>query len=314
MSTLTKRGKYWYYNRNRYRISLKVTDKATAQQIRAKLDHDYALKRVGVNILSEITLKEMIRDWYRFVNKPPAWYDRINFSIKHFESFSGNLIVSGIDVRMINEFIVDRSKKVAPNTIKNDLNALRQLFDYAVDNLHLGNNPVRRAVIPKYTIQNPRYPIPRETLKLIFAAAIPKDRIYWMICYYTGLAPTDAGTIKKEYVKDNIIFTYRTKTKVAAIIPLNPNLVALGDKIFDCMPLKSARDDSNRRFTTLCKDKFKISHAVVYNLRHSFASHLFDLGLQTNDIKVITGHTSARTTVNYTKVQIKTIRKYIDQL
>ncbi|MBC8400073.1 MAG: hypothetical protein H8E14_01145, partial [Candidatus Marinimicrobia bacterium] len=78
MSTLTKRGRYWYYNRNQLRRSLHVTDKATAERIRAKWDNDYALKRAGITVLIDIKLDDMIRDWYRFTHKPPAWYDRIS--------------------------------------------------------------------------------------------------------------------------------------------------------------------------------------------------------------------------------------------
>jgi len=62
MSTLTKRGRYWYYNRNQLRRSLHVTDKATAEWIRAKWDNDYALKRADVTVLSEIKLNDMIKD------------------------------------------------------------------------------------------------------------------------------------------------------------------------------------------------------------------------------------------------------------
>jgi len=115
MSTLTKRGKYWYYNRNQLRRSLYVTDKVTAEQIRAKWDNDYALIRAGVIVLSEIKLNDMIKDWYRFTHKPSAWYDRISNSINKFQSFTDNPVVSDIDVRLINEFISKRSENVAPN-------------------------------------------------------------------------------------------------------------------------------------------------------------------------------------------------------
>ena len=312
MSTLTKRGRYWYYNRNQLRRSLRVTDKATAERIRAKWDNDYALKRAGITVINEILLDDMIRDWYRFTHKPPAWYDRISISIKHFQAYAGNLVVSDIDVKLINEFIAKRSEIVAPNTIKIDLNALRQLFSYAEDNSYIDRNPVLKANKPKYKIQKPRSPLPKRILQGIFDLAASRDRIYWMVCYYTGLSPSDAGTLQPHVIKDGIIHTARIKTGTPATIPLHPVLLDLGDKIYNCMPLKSARDDSNRRFVVLCKKRG--IKAVIYSLRHSFVSHLFDMGLSLEDIKVLTGHTSSSTTAAYTKAQIDIIRKYIFQL
>ncbi len=312
MSYLYKRGRYWWYGRGKIQTSTKATDKTTAERIQHKWDNDYALKRAGITVLNDIRLNDMIWDWYRFTHKSPAWYTRISISIRHFQSFTDNPVVSDIDVRLLNEFIAWRSDTVAPNTIKNDLNALRQLFSYAVDNSFIDYNPVIRANKPKYKIRYPRTPIPRATLDQIFGVAIPQDRVYWMVCYYTGLSPSDAGTLQPEYIKDNVIHTARTKTGVPVPIPLHHKLIELGDAIHNCMVLKSARDDSNRRFTVIANSMG--IKAVVYNLRHSFVSHLFDLGLSIDDIKIVAGHTTGSMTSHYTKPQMDTIKKYIYQL
>ncbi len=74
------------------------------------------------------------------------------------------------------------------------------------------------------------------------------------------------------------------------------------------MPLKSARDDSNRNFKELS------GGAVVYSLRHSFASHLFDRGLSVNDIKIVTGHTNTTMASHYTQAQLSTIKKALNSL
>jgi len=311
MSFLYKRGKYWWYGRGVYRKSTKTANKQIAQKIKEKWDNDYALSRAGIDPLQNITIQELLFEFSHY--KEPTPRDRLG--INHFLNFTGpKTNIRKINVRTINQFIIHRKKQGrAPNTIKNDLNPIRQIFDYAVANHYLLINPVKYSVTLSSKPIKPRLAIPKETIKEIFEMASPEDLVYWMVCYYTGLSCTDAGTLKPKYVKDGVIYTTRTKTKVPVPVPLHPKLLKQKNRIYGCMLTKGKRDQSNRRFKAICK-KLKIENGVVYSLRHSFVSHLFDAGLSLDDIKVVAGHTTAHMTSHYTHAQIETIKTYIEKL
>ena len=75
---------------------------------------------------------------------------------------------------------------------------------------------------------------------------------------------------------------------------------------------KGQRDKSNKRFKEALAKKG--IYRVIYSLRHSFVSHLFDLGLSLDDIKVVAGHTKANMTRMYTHPQMERIRETLGKL
>ena len=315
MSKLVKRGKRYYYRNGYLYFSLKTENHNRAKEIKHHLDNKYELERFGIFAPSNKNLYEAVNEWIRFTarDRSDAWWITNLPKVERFKKYIGDVPVMSISTNQINNFIGMRKYDgKAPATIHGDFKPVRQFFDWCISNSYIERNPVKTAIFPRLRTIRKRMPIDNDILQEIFAEADEKDRIFWMVCYYTGLDSAEAGTLEKGYIKNNVIYKTRNKTQVPVPIPLHPKLIKLKDKIFNIIKLKHERDSSNKRFKKLCDNRG--FYGVIKCLRHSFVSHLFNSGLSISDIKVVAGHTSEKMTVHYTKAQIDTIRNVLNKL
>jgi|TARA_Y100000034_G_scaffold68947_1_gene83186 integrase len=315
VSKLVKRGKRFYYRSGYNYFSLKTENRHRAEQIKKHLDNKYELERFGIFVPGSKNFYEAVNEWIRFTarDKSDSWWKFNLPRVERFKKFTGDVPLLSISTQKINEFIgIRKNEGKAPATIHGDFKALRQFFDWCISNSYMERNPVKTAIFPRLRTIRKRMPIDNDTLQDIFAEADEKDKIFWQVCYYTGLDSAEAGTLEKSFIKNDIIYKTRNKTQVPVPIPLHPKLLKLKDKIFNIYRTKQERDSSNKRFKKLCEKRG--FYGVIKCLRHSFVSHLFDSGLAVSDIKVVAGHTSEKMTVHYTKAQIDTIRTALNSL
>lgn len=312
MSKLWKRNGWYYYSGHGIRFSLKTRSKTRAEIIQKRLDEKYEYSRFGIIIPTNKSAREVCDEWQYFIrnDKSDSWWQTNRFNIKTFLNKHGSVPIKAITTAHLNSYISDLKETKAPNTVLNYLKPIRQMLKYAVSNGYIETNPMDSALLPTAEIRRENQPIPKGFLDIIFQLADDKDGTFWMVCYYTGLDSGDAGTIKREYVRNNIIYTTRKKTKVAVPIPLHPELNKLD--IFNCMPTRNMRSSSSKRLKNICKGLG--FYGNIKCLRHSFVSHLFDAGYSLDDIRIVAGHTKAKMTGHYTKAQIDTIRTAINCL
>lgn len=313
MSVLYKRDKKWYYRRGYIFFSLKTENLAIAKQIKTKLDEKYELEAFGIYSPAIRTIHELSIEWMQFIkdDKSDSWFQNNLPKIQKFVNKYQDRPVSSIQSRDLNQYIGGLKSGHAPNTVLNYLKPIRQMLQFAVSCGYIDRNPMKSAQLPIAKERRRFRAIPKDILFEIFSneKIELKHRRFWMLCYYTGLDSGDAGTLSKNAVKNGVIQLERDKSDVPVQIPLHSKL---DFNIINIMDNKNSRNWSSKLLKRELK-KYHI-HGSIKNLRASFISHLHDIGLGTQDIKVAVGHTSEKMTAHYTTKQLEMVKNNIEQL
>lgn len=318
MSRLFKRKDtpHYYYTvgtpPNRIVRSTGTKELTIAKRIKRKWDEEYILQKHHINV-SQILLYDLIDKYYNVISpiKTHTWAERMSCAIKALKSLIPNIFAHDLKKYDVNQYVAQRFKNAKTATIQKEIRLLKNILDFGVDNQYNDRNVAINIALPK-SEPNQYPPFTNEVLKTIFNRCIKRDLIYWKILLYTGLRAGDGGTIAKIEIKDNMIIRFQQKTKKQVIIPLHKELLIYGNNIIMIMPERSDRNSSFRRLK-------KILHQIgvdgnLHTFRHTFATRLFELGLSSEDIKIVTGHSTATMTSNYTHPRFDYIAKIFKKL
>ena len=213
--------------------------------------------------------------------------------------------IAEINTELIDDFIrycKDQGK--APNTIKNYLKPVNQLFNYAVANDIITKNPKEYAQqIGSATTMEWEYITDEAFDYAIDNAPYARDVILWTWLRYTGLNPKDVSLLTPDQIEDNIdcagrnLNNGRSKNGRLQRIPLNDQLETLldryGDQCFGVFTSKHERDNSNKRFKQLIARKGVKS--TLGTVRHTYLTNLVNYGqLSLDDIAIIAGHADTK--------------------
>ena len=164
---------------------------------------------------------------------------------------------------------------------------------------------------------------PEEVVRLIDAAPGPKYRCALSIAYGAGLRASEVVSLKPTDI-DSARMVMRIeegkggRSRLAKLSPmmleeLRAWYSAARPKHF-LFPSRLAASDhiSARQFYRACRDagvRAKIPRSVhPHMLRHSFATHLLDQGIDIRVIQIMLGHKQLETTAIYTTVSSKLIQ------
>jgi integrase len=287
-------------------MSLKTSDKALAQARQKELDRRRYINKYFER--KEIRLSELIGEYLNVLRsiKSASWHLRQECSAKAILSIVPDLYVHEIKLSHVYDFIQKRNR--APMTIVNDMGFFKRLFEYAVKSNYLEKNVVNDAEIPKRTWKQGTA-FDEKIIKEIFKRAKKEDLIFYLILYYSGLRPSDAGTLEPGYLKNGFIVRTMQKTQLPVPVPLHPKLKNLD--IFNVMPTRNKRDQSGRRLKKILEELGV--EGSLKSFRHTFVTRLFEKGLSTEDIRIITGHTAASTTAIYTHPRLQYIKQVLNE-
>lgn len=209
-------------------------------------------------------------------------------------------------------------KKCSETKVHSSLNALKFCFEQVL-------------YLPRIFIEIPRpkkpYQLPRVLAKenvsaVIYKTKNIKHRCMLMLAYSAGLRVSEIVNLKIGDIdsKRMTIFVARAKGKKDRLTTLSPILLEELRKyykvykpkeyLFEGQGNKSYAIRSVQEvFSKAKKESGVRSKGGIHTLRHSYATHLLESGTDIRFIQELLGHNSINTTLRYTHVSIRAMRK-----
>jgi len=240
--------------------------------------------------------KSCITQLYQFYGKPPR-----DISNEEVEKFLESLIDAGLSA----------------NTIKTYRGALKFVYNQ----LYKRNYPCFHRRVKKEK-KLPTVLSRDEILKIIHTIKNPKHRLAIQLLYSSGLRVSEVVRLKvKDVHIDELKLMIRAaKGKKDRVTIFSESLKLplqklISYKVPDDFLIESERGGrlSERTVQHIFQQALKASgikkDATCHTLRHSFATHLLESGVDIRYIQQLLGHTSLKTTQIYTKVVSPSLQK-----
>lgn len=213
--------------------------------------------------------------------------------------------------------------KLSENTLHSRINAVKFYFEQVLHREKLFfeiPRPKKPTILPQV--------INEQEIKAIFAATTNlKHNTMLKLCYGMGLRVSEIINLKITDIdsKNMQVFVARAKGKKDRYVNLPESvLTQLRSYFLKYKPVTYLFEGqyggqySIRSAQQVFKDalkKAKINKDVgIHGLRHSFATHLLEAGTDIKFIQELLGHNDIKTTIRYTHVSKKSIKKVISPL
>jgi integrase/recombinase XerD len=209
-------------------------------------------------------------------------------------------------------------QQVSPSTINAAIAALRFFFTVTLEKpdlirpLRIVNEPRKAPVVLSQ----------EEAARLLQAAPGLKYKAALSVAYGAGLRVSEVAHLKVSDI-DSGRMTLRVeqgKGQRDRYVMLSPQLLQLLREWWKAArppvwlfpgqnPINPVTERQINRAVTAAKDLAGISKRVSpHTLRHSFATHLLEQGVDIRVIQVLLGHAKLETTALYTRVAVNTVR------
>lgn len=227
-------------------------------------------------------------------------------------------------------------RKLKPSSVNRYFEILRHLFNMAIEDGHIKENPCK-FYIP-YVEDGQRKPLTREELSRILEAASfiqehPRSQlqsiIYDLIIFAlsTGMRLSEILKLKKSYIRDDIVFYPITETKYRRRVysqnkkvkAVCLNKIAMGiitkqknvdDYVF---PLKWRDANVIRKTMARIREDSGVQDFTFHQLRHT-VSTVVASQVNLAAAKTILGHSDIKTTLKYTHPGIEEQRKGVAKI
>lgn len=328
MATLRKKqgGIYFVdcrYHGKRYRVSTKTSDRKLADLFLKDIEVRIAKDKFGFNDLKQVSLVEFFEKYLEFsrATKAENSYLLDRHSSRVFVERAGNLYLSLVDPKLIEDFKLARLREVKPTSVNIELRHLRAMFQIAVTWRNLKKNPF--SAVKQIKIKNSNLPkfFSKEQVNVLLDS-LPEGDFKNLIQFYlyTGLRRVEALNLTwKDIDVDKKKITIReAKSGESRIIPINPVLL---DILNSMEPNGNMLFNFTRWFVT---HKFKdylrasglddVENLTVHSLRHTFASHLVMEGTDLYTVAKLLGHSGVAVTQMYAHLAPDYLQKSVERL
>lgn len=164
---------------------------------------------------------------------------------------------------------------------------------------------------------------PQEVLRLIDAAPTPRDRVFLQVAYGCGLRLSELIHLQVTDIDSArmVIHVRQGKGAKDRLVPMSPRLLHElrgywridrprpwlfpGDK--PGQPISGS--NMQRRFGHLVQRVGLTKHCSLHTLRHSYATHLLEAGVDLLTLKMLLGHRTLETTTRYLHVSTQRLQE-----
>ena len=253
-------------------------------------------------------------------NTAKSYRPALNRAKKQFE----NMTVQSITAQGIDAYIKEYSKKRAKKTVVTQLQVIRQIMRKAELDGAITYNPATAVKPPKNLPQSRRLPPSKDEIKRIKASVSLPFGLFAYLVYHTGcrrgealaLTGTDIDREKKRiYIRHSVYYMGNSPHIKEPKTESGKREVPLLDALDKSLPKKlpkgylfaepDGRPLTNDHFTNLY-DEYRAASGVTatpHQIRHGYATALFENGIDPKTAQVLLGHSQLSTTMDiYTHV------------
>ena len=257
--------------------------------------------------------------------------------LKKFISFIEHNDLKKLENNIIQNYVKFLSKNFSPKSHSRKLSSLKAFFNYLFDLKLVNKNPIADVDFPKITKTIPKFLSEKEIFTLLERTY--KDSsfkglrmsVMMEILYATGIRISELVEIKNgDLSEDFSSVLIKGKGGKQRVVPLFGKVKEVLKKyLFEKKHFNTEGSflfPSNSKFGHITRHRFfqllkklslecgiNVSKVSPHTIRHSFASHLLERGVDLRIIQESLGHKDISTTQIYTHIQSKKIRKILEE-
>jgi integrase/recombinase XerD len=248
-------------------------------------------------------------------NTQKAYVERVSQFARYFGKSPE--VLGADQVRRYQLYLV-QEKRASWSQVAQNVAALRFLYGVTLRQPDV----VEKLPVPKVPKKLPVVLTVAEVGRLLAATRSLKQRALLTTAYAAGLRVSEVVALEISDIDSTqmVIRVRQGKRRKDRYVMLSPCLLevlrAYWQKYRPTKLLFPATRRSGavatRHVYRMCRDACRAAgiekHATVHTLRHSFATHLLDAGVDLRTIQVLLGHSNIRTTVVYTHVSTRRVQ------
>ena len=276
---------------------------------------------------------------YLFANKNLSKNTILSYKddLKKFISFIEQNDLKKLENNIIQDYVKFLSKNFSPKSHSRKLSSLKAFFNYLFDLKLVNKNPIADVDFPKITKKIPKFLSEKEIFTLLERTY--KDSsfkglrmsVMMEILYATGIRISELVEIKNgDLSEDFSSVLIKGKGGKQRVVPLFGKVKEVLKKyLYEKLQYNNKSSflfPSNSMFGHITRHRFfqllkklslecgiNVSKVSPHIIRHSFASHLLERGVDLRIIQESLGHKDISTTQIYTHIQSKKIRKILEE-
>ncbi len=212
-----------------------------------------------------------------------------------------------------------RSRRLSPQRMRHYLSAMKFLYAKTL------GKPAMVAFLsfPKGSARVPTVLSTDEVRRLLAATREPKYRVFFAFLYATGLRISEACAVRTTDIdgERGLLRVRAGKSHKERVVALTPTLLrtlrAYWRFVRPTPPWLFSSRQGTQLSASVARQALRDAghgaevrkHVTPHVLRHTFATHSLEAGVDLRLIQVALGHSSIRTTARYATVSLETIAK-----